>query len=94
MNKLKLIGSNTFEGGKQKKFIVYYYIQINEAAETYGIRLEKKYQDPEREFEYAEESGVTESSVLAEEMAHFLIDYEVTPISLPESLDAFLNKKE
>lgn len=94
MNKLRFIGSNTFAGGKQKEFIVYYYIQINEKAETYGIRLEKKYQDCQKEFEYAEEKGVTKSPVLAEELANFLIDYDVTPISLPESLDAFLNEKE
>lgn len=94
MDKLRLVGSNTFEAGNQEEFAVYYYIQINETAETYGIRLEKKYPDLQKEFEYAEEKGITDSSVLAEELANYLIDYEVTPISLPESLDMFLEEKE
>ena len=94
MEKLRFIGSKTFDAGIEKEFIVYYYIQMNENSETYGVRLEKKYLDEDKELEYAEEKGITKSFVFAEELANFLIDYEVTPISLPESLDAFFNEKE
>lgn len=93
MNKLRYMGSKTFEGGNHRGFIVYYYIHINQASETYGIRLEQRYTD-QQEFEYAEETGITDSQTVAEELAHYLIDYEVTPVSLPETLDAFFNEKE
>ena len=38
MEKLRFIGSKTFDAGIEKEFIVYYYIQMNENSETYGVR--------------------------------------------------------
>ncbi|MDO4169617.1 MAG: DUF6514 family protein [Lachnospiraceae bacterium] len=94
MDKLMFIGSKEFETGNHKDFIVYYYIQFNEAEEAYGIRLEKKYYDNQKEFEYAEEKGITESRMVAEELANYLIHYDVTPVSLPETLDAYFEEQE
>lgn len=94
MDKLQYIGCKEFETGNHKDFIVYYYIHINEASKAYGIRLEKKYYDNQKEFEYAEEKGITDSRIVAEELANYLIDYDVTPVSLPESLDTYLEQKE
>lgn len=88
------IGSKEFETGNHKDFIVYYYIQFNEAEEAYGIRLEKKYYDNQKEFEYAEEKGITESRMVAEELANYLIHYDVTPVSLPETLDVYFEEQE
>lgn len=94
MKKLKYVGSNTFTGRNSQNFIVYYYIHINQASQTYGVRLEQKYTSRPEEFEYAEEPGITKSPVVAEELANYLIDYEVTPVSLAETLDAFFDEKE
>ncbi|MEE1313689.1 MAG: DUF6514 family protein [Lachnospiraceae bacterium] len=94
MDRLYLIGSREFQAGNQKQFIVYYYIHINEKKGIYGIRLEQKFQETQNEIEYAEEKGITESRMVAEELVKYLFDSEVMPISLPETIDAFFTEKE
>ena len=94
MKKIKLIGKREFETRKEKNFIVYYYISVNALKNTYGIRLEKKVLGQEGSYEYEEEEAVTDCLEVAEELANYLMDYEVTPISLVESLDVLLEKKD
>lgn len=94
LKKLCFMGSKEFQTGNQKEFIVYYYMHINERKGIYGIRLEQKFNENQREIEYVEEPGITTSRMVAEELARYLIHYEVMPVSLSETVDTFFNEKE
>ena len=94
VKKLYLIGSKEFQSRNQQDFIVYYYMHMNEEEGIYGIRLEQRFIKNFREIEYAEEKGVTESREVAEALARYLIDYEVMPVALPETIDGFFDGTE
>lgn len=94
MKKLKLLGQKTLQTRNSRSFIVYYYLYMNEEKGIYGIRLEQVDSKNRKIREYAEEPGITESLKVAEDLAGYMMKYEVMPISLSETIDLYFDERD
>lgn len=92
--KRELRGCKKLKAGNEEDFIVYYYMQMDGEKHTYGVFVECQKVGTQKEIEYEEITGITDSQEVAEELVTYLMKYEATPISLPETIDEFISRKE
>lgn len=91
--KKKLIGKKQITGDRMQEFIVSYYVMEDNNEEVYGISLEKS-QEGTDYIEVEEVPKISYSLQLVENVAELLMKYQVTPISLAESVDTILIMEE
>lgn len=91
--KKKFEGENRFRDDRKQEFIVSYYVMEESGDALYGISVEK-YQTGTDYIEVEEIPKISDSIQLVRNIAEKLMKYQVTPISLAESVDTIMTMEE
>ncbi len=89
----KLAGKKQIRDDREREFIVSYYLMEDSGDEVYGIAIEKC-QIGMDDIEVEEIPKISESMQFVRRIAEKLIKYQVTPVSLAESVDTIMTMEE
>ena len=93
MKTRKLEGKNRFLDDNAQENVVSYYLMEDRGDDLYGIGIEKKKENSDV-MEWDEIEKISHSMAYVERIIRQLIRYQVTPVSLAESVDALMIMEE
>lgn len=79
-------GRNTFLDDKSRQNIVSYYLMEDREREVYGVAVEK-FREGSDEIEWDDVPALSHSPESARRMVRYLMEYQVTPMTLAEAVD-------
>lgn len=86
-------GENRIRDDREQEFIVSYYVMEDIGDEVYGISVEK-IQEGIDYIEVEEILKISDSIQLVGNIIEKLMKYQVTPVSLAESVDTIMTMEE